>query len=76
MNAQFKQTAGLIKYTTELDHLNSKASFLISGTSDIGKSISQFPEKKITIYPRKIVSLSQLKLSYKELWLVKLYHHY
>jgi len=76
LNTQFEQTAGLIKYESNFDDFNTKTNFLVSNTSDIGKSTSQFPEKKITMYPSEIHSLSQFQLSYKESWLVKLYHHY
>jgi iron complex outermembrane receptor protein len=76
LNTQFKQTAGLFKYKTDFDNFTTQTSVLMSKTSDIGKSTSEFPEKKITLYPSEFHSLSQFQLSYKETWLVKLYHHY
>lgn len=76
LHTEFEQAAGLIKYQTDFSDFNTQTSFLISETTDIGKSSSNFPDKKVTIYPSEIHSLSQFQLSYQDLWLVKLYHHY
>jgi len=76
LNTQYEQTAGLFKYQSQFNKIDTQTSILISNTSNIGKSSSLFPEKKITMYPSEIHSLSQFQLSYLDAWLLKFYHHY
>ena len=76
LNNGFEQFGGLVKWSSIMNGINVKASWLPSLAKNIGKSSSQYPSERIVDYPEELHSVSQVALQKDNDWYLKLFHHY